>query len=227
MKAIILAAGKGKRLGGTSPKPLQEITNKKTILDFQISSLGKRIGLENILIVVGYKKELFMKRYPNLNFVYNPQFQNTNTAKSLLLALKKIDSDVICLLGDVYFDEEILDLMIDAKHSCCVVDKKQCDGEEMKYDLGKEGFIRHLSKSIRIPKGEIFGLYLFRKKDLKKIRAELETLDNKDYSPKALENLILRNKLLLFPIYVENFFCLDIDFKRDLEYVRKHLSTNN
>ena len=51
-----------------------------------------------------------MTDFPTLNFVFNDKYQTTNTAKSLLLALQKINDDVICVAGDLYFDEDVLDL---------------------------------------------------------------------------------------------------------------------
>jgi choline kinase len=37
---------------------------------------------------VGYRKEQIIKRFPELTFVYNPDFEITNTSKSLMLALQ-------------------------------------------------------------------------------------------------------------------------------------------
>lgn len=223
MKAVILAAGLGTRLESKIPKCLLKITDEKTILDFQIKSLSKRIGLENILIVIGFKKELFKKKYPSLGFVYNTLYHKTNTAKSLLVAFKKIDDDVICMNGDVYFDDKILDLIIPSNYSCCLVDNKKCSDEEVKYNLNKSGFINQLSKIVNDPNGESLGIYFFKKNDMILVRNELEKVDDLDYDEKAFENLCVNNKLKMVPIQVKNFFCKEIDFKNDLESVRKHL----
>ena len=53
MKAIILAAGIGSRLGKPHPKPLTELTTGETILERQIRHLSKVVGGDNIIIVVG------------------------------------------------------------------------------------------------------------------------------------------------------------------------------
>ena len=82
-----------------------------------------------------------MKRIPGLIFVTNHTYEKTNSAKSLLLALRKINDDVICIDGDVYFDEKILDILLKTKHSCCLVDTKKCGSEESKYNL-KSGFLQ-------------------------------------------------------------------------------------
>ena len=126
MEAVILAAGMGTRLGSLIPKPLTSLIDEKTILDYQIEKLLKIPQINNIYIVVGYKKQIIMEKFPDFLFVYNSAYARTNTAKSLLSALNKIDDDVIWMNGDVFFDEKILDLLIDSKESACLVDQKKC-----------------------------------------------------------------------------------------------------
>ena len=148
MKAVILAAGLGTRLSSTIPKPLVTIFQEKSILDFQIEKLRNRIGEHNIFIVVGYKKELIMEKYPGAVYIYNDLYARTNTAKSLLMALEKIDDDVVWLNGDVYFDEKILDLLLRAKTPSSVVSRGKCGAEEVKYRDDENGLIIELSKNV-------------------------------------------------------------------------------
>ena len=63
MKAIILAAGRGSRMGSktqNSPKCFIKIFNKK-LIEHQIDNL-KNNGIIDIAIVTGYKSE-FLKKY--------------------------------------------------------------------------------------------------------------------------------------------------------------------
>lgn len=223
MKGIILAAGLGTRLKSSVPKPLTPIFKEKTILDFQVSHLGKTIGKENIIMVIGYKKDLITKKFPGLNFLINQEFQSTNTSKSLLLGLDKINDDVIWMNSDIYFEEGVLDLLMNSDHSCCLVDDKKCGEEEVKYSINQNGFIKELSKSVKMPIGEALGINLIKKKDLDDFRSELEKACKDDYFEKALENLIKKNKLKLISIPVGKLFCTEIDFQKDLEDVRKYL----
>ena len=78
MKAIILAAGIGSRLDSDLPKVLSKVINEKTILDFQIEKLSKKFGINNILVVIGYKKEHILEKFPTLNFVSNLMFGRTD-----------------------------------------------------------------------------------------------------------------------------------------------------
>jgi len=225
MKVIILAAGKGTRYSIEKPKTLCQIVGNKTILDFQVERLTKKIGRKNIGVVVGYKKEKIIEKYPDLDYFYNQNFANTNNSKSLLLALQKINEDVLILDADVYFDEEVLDLMIPSEDSSCLVNRVECIDEEMRYDINEKGLISRMSKSIRQHKGEALGIHLLKKRDLLSIINELKIISDHEFDCKAYDNLIRKGKLKLKPVYVEPFFCKDIDFEKDLEEVKQHLSS--
>jgi choline kinase len=222
MEAVILAAGMGTRLGSLIPKPLTSIHNEQTILDQQVEKLLDRKEIHNIYMVVGYKKEIIMELFPDLLFVYNSAYARTNTAKSLLLALNKIEDDVIWLNGDVYFDAQILDLMLHSPESACLVNVSKCNAEEVKYDLTPDGYIRHISKTVASPRGEALGINLVNKKDLGLFRSELARVRDGEYFEKALENLTLNKKLNLRPIDVGNHFCREVDFDEDLLAVQKY-----
>jgi choline kinase len=225
MKTVILAAGAGKRLGGPIPKPLTSLVNGKTIMDFQVERLCSIVGIKNIIVVVGYKKEMIMEKFPQLSFICNDAFAQTNTSKSLLLALKKVDDDVIWLNGDVYFDADAPRLLLNTGFSCCLVDRKKCGLEEIKYDLNEDGFIRHISKNVAEPQGECLGVNVILKKDLDIFHDELEKVGNQDYFEKALENLTVPKKIRLKPVDVGSFYCNEIDFEEDLKAVRDYLFT--
>lgn len=227
MEAVILAAGMGTRLGSLIPKPLTSLMNEKTILDYQIEKLRKKPQINNIFVVIGYKKEIVMEKFPDLLFVYNSAYARTNTAKSLLTALTKIDEDVIWMNGDVFFDEEVLDLLIASKLSACLVDRKKCGPEEIKYKLNGDGFIHQLSKTVRRPEGEALGINIIRKPDLKNFRNELTKVDENDYFEKALENLTMSKQLKLAPVDVGKHFCIEIDFEEDLIAVQNYQKNGN
>jgi len=141
------------------------------------------------------------------------------------LALNKIDDDVIWLASDVFFDDKILDLIIQSKQSCVLVDEKKCGEEEVKYDLDDNGYIKHLSKSLNDKhNGEALGVYLIKKNYLEVVREELANLGENDYAVTGFEKLIAKNKIHLVPVYVGNLFSQDVDFQTDLDYVKKHLS---
>lgn len=225
MKAVILAAGMGTRLGTLIPKPLTSVVDEKTILDFQVEHLTKKLGPHNIFAVVGYKKEIIMESHPELTYVYNQAYAHTNTAKSLLSALERIDDDVIWMNGDVYFEGSVLDLLIDCPTSACLVNIAKVGDEEIKYSLEGD-FIKYLSKAVEKPVGEAVGINIIRKDDLPMFIEQLRAVEDKDYFEKALENLTVDGLLKLTPVDLDGHFCQEIDFPEDLEQVQKFIKSS-
>ena len=81
MKVIILAAGRGTRLGYHTkeiPKGLVDV-NGKSIIERQIE-LFKKNGITEIVIVRGYKKEKFC--WNGVTFIDNEDFANNNQLAS-------------------------------------------------------------------------------------------------------------------------------------------------
>ncbi|MBS3094676.1 NTP transferase domain-containing protein, partial [Candidatus Pacearchaeota archaeon] len=96
MKAIILAAGLGSRLGilgKTIPKCLIKI-NGKFLLERQIDLLNNS-GIDDITIVIGSYGECWTEKNKNIikniikKVVINPENYKTNNTHSLKLALNK------------------------------------------------------------------------------------------------------------------------------------------
>jgi len=223
MKAVILAAGVGSRLGKPHPKPLTVLSTGETIMQRQIAALTKYIGADNIIIVVGFKKDLIMEEFSNELFVYNNVYDNTNTSKSLLCALNKIhNEDVLWLNGDVVFDADILKPIIDYNGSCMAVNTDSVADEEVKYNTNNDGTIRQVSKIITDGLGEAVGINKITKENLNLFKKSLEICDAQDYFERGLEFSIDKG-LKLFPIYISNFLCMEIDFIEDLNQINNKL----
>lgn len=86
-RAIIIAAGEGKRLRPVTleiPKPLIKV-NGKRMIDTGIEAL-RASGVRGIYIVVGYKKELFYEIYgqaSDIHIIENPDYLNGNNITSM------------------------------------------------------------------------------------------------------------------------------------------------
>ena len=223
MKAVILAAGVGSRLGKPHPKPLTVLSTGETIMQRQIAALTKYIGADNIIIVVGFKKDLIMEEFSNELFVYNNVYDNTNTSKSLLCALNKIhNEDVLWLNGDVVFEADILKPIIDYNGSCMAVNTDSVAEEEVKYNTNNDGTIRQVSKIITDGLGEAVGINKITKENLNLFKKSLEICKAQDYFERGLEFSIDKG-LKLFPIYISNFLCMEIDFIEDLNQINNKL----
>lgn len=132
MKAIILAAGQGKRLGKYTegkPKCLLPL-GQETVLSREIRIL-QECGLkkENIYVVGGYCSELLEPIAPNL--IYNSCYDTKDNSYSLGLALKTVfDDDVLILDADLCFDKEIILEIMSDKHENVLLSKRSTDLEE-------------------------------------------------------------------------------------------------
>ncbi|HUS98756.1 MAG TPA: nucleotidyltransferase family protein, partial [Candidatus Thermoplasmatota archaeon] len=89
-KAVILAAGEGKRLRPfteTMPKVMLPVANKP-LLEY-VFDAARKSGMNEIIVVVGYKKEVIMehfKDYKNVKITYVTQDRQLGTAHALLQA---------------------------------------------------------------------------------------------------------------------------------------------
>ena len=169
MKIIILAAGIGSRLGNPFPKPLTPLKDGKSIMQRQIDNITTYFDVNDITTVVGFKKNLIMEQFPEVNYVYNPFFDRTNTSKSLLRALKKHrGNSILWFNGDVVFDHQLLSLLLEDiknNHSFVSVNTQSVSDEEVKYTL-KDGYVQYLSKEVKNGLGEAVGINFISSNDL-------------------------------------------------------------
>jgi choline kinase len=216
MKVVILAAGFGMRLENSIPKALIKIHNK-SILEKQIENITKYIDINDIIIVVGFKKEMIMESFPQLLFVYNNNFHSTNTAKSLLLALNKIkNEDVLWLNADIIFDDAIIADILNFNRNCMVTNVSNTAQEEVKYILNEEGYIAKVSKNLSDAKGEALGINFIKAPYLDLFKNCLQECTNKDYFEEAINKLIQKG-IKIAPLDVVNKRCIEVDFLEDLE----------
>ena len=113
MKALLLAAGRGSRLGSITenlPKPLVEVKNKP-VIDYLIRKLID-LNVSEIFINMHYKHELLEKFILGSNYrtkitlIYEPKLLGTaGTLKSLINELST--EDFIVMHADNYFQDDL------------------------------------------------------------------------------------------------------------------------
>jgi choline kinase len=217
MKIVILAAGKGSRLGVKDiPKPLTPLSNGMPILQYQINQLEKHFSLHDLYIVVGYHKELIMEAFPQACYVYNSNFAQENTSKSLLRALQKIDDDVLWLNGDVVFHPLVLQKISGSKKNTMLVNQGTVGEEEVAYSTDGSGRILAVAKKLAHAEGEALGINFFNRDSLEILRRKLELCGNNDYFEKGVE-MVIDDGIEVRALPVGKNECTEIDFPEDLE----------
>jgi choline kinase len=221
-QVVILAAGMGTRLARPLPKPLTELRDGRSIMKQQIDNLKRAFGDSyRVMIVVGFKLEAIIERFPEATFVYNEFFDQTNTSKSLLKALQASgDGGVLWLNGDVVFDPQVLVRVtefIESNQSFVVVNQSKVSDEEVKYTLDDSGFISELSKQVVGGLGEAVGINFVGSQDKAALIQRLIQVDDQDYFERGIELAIENDGLRFKAVDISDLYAVEIDFAEDLD----------
>jgi choline kinase len=228
LQVVILAAGMGTRLGKPWPKPLTPLADGRSIMAQQLENVEKVFGQDaRVTIVVGFKMEMIMEAHPNAAFIYNEVYDQTNTSKSLLKALRASqESGVLWLNGDVVFDPRVLERvqsrMREEKSFVCVNTSATSD-EEIKYTVDSNGNINSLSKQVVSALGEAVGINFIGKGEKAAVIKHLEECADNDYFERGLELAIEKAGIKLEPVDISDLFAVEVDFQADLERANKGL----
>ena len=222
LQTVILAAGMGSRLGRSLPKPLTELSDGRTIMGQQHDNIRAAFGRNaRITTVVGYRAETIVDAFPHVEYVYNERYDQTNTSKSLLRALKATGrGGVLWMNGDVVFDPRVLGRAIEyieRDQSFVTVNTAKVSDEEVKYTVDAEGYIKELSKTVKGGIGEAVGINYISSRDKRALIAQLGRVDDQDYFERGLELAIVENGLLLEPLDISDLYAVEVDFAEDLE----------
>lgn len=221
-QVVILAAGMGSRLGRSLPKPLTELSDGRTIMQQQMENIRFAFGDDaHITVVVGYKLEHIIEAFPEVNFVYNEQYDVTNTSKSLMRALRASShGGVLWMNGDVVFDPAALvraSELIIRDQSFVTVNTSSVADEEVKYTTTAEGYIKELSKTVKGGLGEAVGINFISAKDKATLLRQLGKVDDQDYFERGLELAIEQDGVLVEPVDISDLYAVEVDFAEDLE----------
>jgi choline kinase len=226
--AVILAAGMGTRLGRPWPKPLTPLADGRTIMRQQMDNLSAAFGDElRVMTVIGFKLELIIESFPNNLYVYNEAYDQTNTNRSLLKALRLSGpGGVIWLNGDVVFDARVLDRVkefIDKDETIICVNTAVVGDEEVKYRVDAEGFVSELSKQVVDALGESVGINFVADKDKQLLIEGLAACADDDYFERGIEIMIDNHGTRVRPVDISDLFAVEVDFEEDLTRANSHL----
>ena len=189
MKAIILAAGEGKRLRpltNNTPKCLVNLFGK-SLLQWQIETF-RSCQIDDISVVTGYRSELI--NLPRLKIFQNKKFETTNMVESLFCASQELSEQTIVSYGDIIFEKKVLDKLIQSKADFSVIvdknwkryweirfDNPLNDAESLKIDTDDNiTSIGQKTQKIDEIEGQYIGLMKFQNAGLEKIKKFYEKI---------------------------------------------------
>ncbi|MFA6600694.1 MAG: phosphocholine cytidylyltransferase family protein [Candidatus Omnitrophota bacterium] len=120
MKAIIIAAGKGKRLKHYSenlPKCLLPVGDK-SILEWQIETL-KSFDIREISIVKGYQADKI--NFPGFRYYLNERYEFNNILNSLMCAKAEVCGEVLISYSDILYGRRVVERLLASPHDIAVV----------------------------------------------------------------------------------------------------------
>ena len=247
MKAIIVAAGAGSRLGELTkelPKPLIDI-NGKSIIERQIL-LFKKFGITKIVIIRGPHREKFS--FNDVEYVDDDDYENHDLLGSLMVAGNELNEDVIISYGDVIFDETILEQILSFSGNAGLAIDYNWEknySEKPKEFLGKVsvvtiendsisniGYYENIVKNSDSILGEFIGIMKLSALSANQFVAKYNELkknhDGKFHDSPSIKfgiitdmiNELIHNKIQILPIKISGVWC-EIDTHQDLENAKK------
>jgi choline kinase len=114
MKAIIIGAGRGRRLMPTTadtPKCFAEVKGRR-LLDWALHAL-RCAGITDICFIGGYKMEKVRRDYPDLAFRDNAGWEQNNILLSLMQAEDMMEEGFVCCYSDILFTSDVVQRVVD------------------------------------------------------------------------------------------------------------------
>ena len=221
IQVAILAAGMGTRLGRPWPKPLTKLDDGRSIMGQQRDNIAAVFGEQaRVMTVVGFKLESILEAFPDGLFVYNENFDTTNTSKSLLKVLRFSGEDpVVWMNGDVVFDSAVLARLesnIVRGDNVICVNTSVVGEEEVKYTVDAGGHVDELSKKVKNALGEAVGFNLISGKDKARLIECLAECAEQDYFERGIELAIEKHGIKFTPVDISDLFAVEVDFDDDL-----------
>lgn len=247
MKAIILAAGYGKRM-----RPLTDVKHKtlievagSTIIDRIISALIAN-SVTDIVVAVGYRetdlRHHLENRFAakcNLQFVSNERFEITNNIHTLALVFEQcnIDDDVILIESDLLFDPAILERAVESSYpTVALVDRYRPGMDGTVVALDENRVVSVIPPHLQGPNFDFSDKYKtlniyklskeFCQKDFKNILTFYSRcIDDNCYYELILGFLIYMGRETIFAETVEGMRWVEVDDPNDLRLAEFEFNT--
>lgn len=250
MKALILAAGMGRRLAeytNNNTKCMVEVDGIK-LIDRTIQSI-KMANIREVVIVAGYKgenlEEYIRSKYKNdkdtrFTFIYNKDYEKTNNIYSLYLARDiLINDDVVLFESDLIYEPQLIKRLIDDRRTNIALIAKYkswMDGTVVTCDsnwhitefIDKKNFDQSQKESYY----KTVNIYKFSKEFSSELYVPyLEDFMRREgvnnYYETALKDVVLNNRGALEGLEIGNTKWYEIDNSHDLNIAESLFSAKN
>ena len=229
MKALILNSGMGSRMGvltSEHPKCMTEISPRETILSRQLTMLSGA-GIEEVVMTTGLFDTVLTEYCRSLDlpleytFVKNPVYDQTNYIYSIYCAREHLADDILLMHGDLVFENEVLDRVLECPDSCMTVSSTLPLPEKDFKAVVKDGKVLKVGVEFFSEAMEAQALYMLKRADwekwLGKIIEFCESGNRKVYAENALNEL--NGAANITALDVGNLLCAEIDNPEDLAVV--------
>ena len=164
MKAVILAAGVGKRLGaatGNRPKCLLEIGGRSLLARYLDALL--EVGVKSAVLVVGHRQELIRAavgdayRGLTLRYIVNDQYRR-GSLYSLWLAHAAFDDDLLVMDADVLCPASFVKRLVNSPHpNAILLDETVRQNSEERMAVIRGGRVTALTKQPPLRPPDLLG----------------------------------------------------------------------
>lgn len=185
MRAIILSAGQGSRLGhmvDDRPKCLIDF-NGRSLLDRQLDTLEAN-GVHEAVVVTGFHDELVNQSIaartggPKVQTIYNPFYKVADNTGSLYMAREELVGDCLVWNGDTLVSNALMSRVAGNRREgiCVTIDRKDSYDEDDMKVVEEDGRLKAIGKrlDLDIVNAESIGLLAFRGGGAERFREAIE-----------------------------------------------------
>jgi len=235
MKAVILAAGVGKRLKPfTNDLPKAFISMVGSSLIYYSLNNIRFAGINTVIIVTGFRESFFKKKlgskYNNMDIIYvsNNEYASTGSMYSLSKTEGIIDEDIILLESDLLYEKRAITGLINFSYPDVILTSSiRGSGDEVYIYMDDCGYLTNLGKNIQKnnANGELVGISKISLSFLKKLynRANQDyKIGDKNYH---YEEVIyeLSKEHPVKCLFIKDLLWTEIDTCKDLEKARNNI----
>ncbi len=229
MQGLILAAGRGSRLGdyrAATPKCLLEV-GRQPLIEHQLRTLSEA-GVGPIAMVLGYCADEIREVVGiGAEYIISQRWQSTNSLYSFSLARDWVKGPVLVLNSDILFHPEILNRLLAQGGDAIAYDSSSGDGREHMGVEVVDGLLRDMAKDLPEERttGENVGILCFSAATTAALFERAEALLADGGEMKWLGSAVreIARERPIKAVDVAGLPWAEIDFPHDLDRARKEV----